>query len=125
MPEHTSARLDEHDRLVRTVGPIATFFRLVVIVVASLLLTSIAGVAVFAAPFTLPLLYLVAAKSHATGWRVAATIVATLTFLEVAWTATWTIWRNPLGSFAVAIAAALAFASPFRIAAQPPNSTDT
>lgn len=93
-----------------TAEALVVFGRFGVIVAAGLLLTSIAGAAVMAAPVTVPLLILIAARSRGTGWRVAGTTVATLTILEASWTLTWALWKEPAGSFGLALTVALAFA---------------
>jgi hypothetical protein len=55
--------------------------RAVIVVVATFLLTSMGGAAVFGAPITLPLLWFVV-RPGGRGWRMAAAIVAGLTVLE-------------------------------------------
>jgi hypothetical protein len=58
---------------------------LVLLVVAALLLTSLGGAAILAAPVTLPLLY-AGVRAHPTRpFRVAGALVASLTVAEVAW----------------------------------------
>jgi hypothetical protein len=104
-------RAEESRPLRHLAATITAFARLIVIVCAGLLLTSIAGAAVYAAPITLPLLALIAATSRGAAWRVAAIVVSALTFLEVAWMLAWTQWKNPLGTFLVATSAALVLAS--------------
>jgi hypothetical protein len=102
-----------------------SLLRLVVIVGTSALLTSLTGVAVYAAPITVPLLALVAATSRGRGCRVAATVVAALTFLEVAWMLTWALWNSMAGTFVVALTAALALTYAFWNATRPAESANT
>ncbi len=92
------------------------------VAVSALLLLSMGG-AIFAAPLTLPLLYLaVRGDRIGAGLRTAAVVIAALTAAEVAWAATYLavaeaqpwIWVLP---FAAAAATAVTFArTPGRLA---------
>lgn len=84
-----------------------------VLVGASAFLLLSMGGAIFAAPLTVPLLFVVARGHRAgAGWRVAATAVAALTMAEVAWAATYLtvaeagpwIWLMPGAAGAVTAA---------------------
>ena len=57
----------------------------VVFVVAALLLTSIGGAGIVAAPITLPAIYLVVRRHPTTAFKVAGVVIGGLTLLEVAW----------------------------------------
>lgn len=113
MREPASARLDAGDG-VRCTTASAHVLRLCVVGGATVLLTSVAGVAVYAAAVTVPLLAVVAVTSRGRGWRVAATVVAALTFLEVTWMLAWVLWRSVTGSFVVGLGAALVLTQVFR-----------
>jgi hypothetical protein len=119
MPERSNARLDAHDGVQRVSRTFVSLLRLFVIIGASVVLTSLAGVAVYAAPITVPLLALVAATSRGRGWRAAATVVAALTFLEVAWMLIWVLWNSTAGSFVGGVAAALVLTYAFWNVARP------
>jgi hypothetical protein len=89
--------------------------RVALFVVSGFLLMSMGG-AVFAAPLTLPLMYL-AVRSHPTaGYRWAGGVVAGLTAVELAWAVVYvvgseeqpSIWLVPL---AVGLAVLVAFAT--------------
>jgi hypothetical protein len=95
--------------LVTTIDAIASLLRMLLIAGAAVLLSSLAGAAVIAAPVTLPLLVLIVLTSYRRVWRVAATTVAALTVLEAAWTITWELWKHPIGSLAPAAASAALF----------------
>jgi hypothetical protein len=84
----------------------------VLVAVSALLLLSMGG-AIFAAPLTLPLLYLaVRGDRIGAGLRTAAVVIAALTVAEVAWAATYLavaeaqpwIWLLPVATGAVTAA---------------------
>jgi hypothetical protein len=88
---------------VRIAGFVA---RLLLGLVAALLLTSIGGAGIFAAPVTLPLLWLAAATARPAG-RFALNAVAALTAAEVAWAVSYDRvpgvaleWAVPLAALA-------------------------
>jgi hypothetical protein len=113
MPEHAIAGHRASNGVRHATNALVSLLRLFVIVGASTLLTSVAGVAVYAAPITIPLLAIVAATSRGRGWRVAATAVVALTFLEVVWMLTWLLWPSLGGSFVLALGAAVALTYAF------------
>lgn len=86
----------------------AFLIRGLVIVTAGLLLTSLGGAAIFAAPLTLPVLLAVSVFSRERSWRHPAAIVAGLTALEVAWAGAWTVTEHGLISIAAGLIAGLA-----------------
>ena len=57
----------------------------VLFAVATLLLTSVGGLGIVAAPVTLPLLFLVVRGHPTRGFRVAAAVIGALTAAELAW----------------------------------------
>lgn len=103
--------------LARLARASTSLLRAVLLIVAASFLTSIGGLAIYAAPLTLPLLFLVAVTSRATGWRVAAAVVGSLTVLEVGWMLTWVLWSSPVGSLLLAIGATTVCVIPFWVAA--------
>jgi hypothetical protein len=60
----------------------------VLVGVCTVLLVSYGG-AIFAAPFTVPLLFLAARSSSSNGYRVCAGVVVVLTIAESAWAVTY------------------------------------
>lgn len=68
-----------------------------VVLTAALVLTSLGGAAIYAAPITLPALLAISVFSRERSWRYAAAIVAGLTMFEVAWALAWNLTdREPL-----------------------------
>ena len=91
-----------------------TVARVVLLVVAGFLLLSMGG-AIFAAPVTIPMLWVATRSTPSRAFRVAAAVVGGLTTSEVAWAALYVaagepkpaIWLVPA---VAAIATAIAFA---------------
>ena len=83
------------------VGTIAFLVRGLIVIVAALLLFSLGGAAIYAAPVTLPLLLVIAARSTERGWRIAAAVVGTFTALELTWSVAWVISENELAAFLI------------------------
>jgi hypothetical protein len=70
---------------------VTTLARVLVLLAAMFLLTSLGGAAVFGAPVTLPLLYVSVRTSPAREYRFAGTLVAVLTSLELGWTSAYVV----------------------------------
>ena len=100
--------------VVRT-GALEKVLGVLLFVVAAMLLTSIGGLGIVAAPVTLPLMVLVVLRNPSRSFRVAGVVIGGLTAAELAWGLVYVvageprvvIWMLPL---ACGIATALGFA---------------